>query len=151
MANERTTPLVIGWKEYVDFPVWGLQRIRAKVDTGARSSALDVRSYELWHDAERGPMVRLRLVLYRKKPDRVTIIEAPVLGTIAVRNSSGSSELRPLIEADIRLGPVCRRIRLTVTNRASMRFRMILGRHALAGDFVVDVSRKYLLGRRVSG
>ena len=52
---------------------------------------------------------------------------------------------RPLIETALRLGPVCKRVLLTVTNRAGMRFPMILGRKALEGDFVVDVSQKYLL------
>jgi hypothetical protein len=64
---------------------------------------------------------------------------------LVVRNSNGMSEQRPLLETRMQLGPVCKAIRLTVTNRAGMRFRMILGRKALAGDFVVDVSRKYLL------
>jgi hypothetical protein len=56
-------------------------------------------------------------------------------------------EQRPVIEATLRLGPVSKRVRLTVTNRSNMRFPMILGRTALAGDFVVDVSGKYLLRR----
>jgi ribosomal protein S6--L-glutamate ligase len=68
-----------------------------------------------------------------------------VLRTVVVSNSGGMREERPLIEAAVRLGPVHKRIHLTVTNRARMRFRMILGRQALAGSFIVDVSRKYLL------
>jgi len=63
-----------------------------------------------------------------------------------VSNSGGGRERRPLLEALVRLGPVETRIRLTVTNRSHMRFRMLLGRRALAGTFVVDVSRKYVLG-----
>jgi ribosomal protein S6--L-glutamate ligase len=66
---------------------------------------------------------------------------------VVVRNSIGMRQRRPLIETQIRLGSLDRRIRLTLTNRASMRFRMILGREALAGSFIVDVSQKYLLGR----
>jgi hypothetical protein len=63
---------------------------------------------------------------------------------VTVRNSGGVSEDRPLVETDLRLGPVTKRVLVTITNRAPMRFRMILGRKALEGDFVVDVSRKYL-------
>lgn len=147
MTKEIGARLTVGWKEYVEFPAWDVPRVKAKVDTGARTSALDVRSYELWHDPDRGLMVRLRLALYRKRPERVTEVAAPVVRMTAVRNSSGLCEQRPVIEADVRLGPVGKRIRLTITNRAGMRFRMILGREALAGDFVVDVSRKYLLRR----
>jgi hypothetical protein len=66
---------------------------------------------------------------------------------VRVRSSSGKQEVRPLIEAVVRLGPVTRRIRLTLTDRSSMRCRMLLGRQALAGQFLVDVRSKDLLNR----
>ncbi|HZT83528.1 MAG TPA: RimK/LysX family protein [Gemmataceae bacterium] len=138
-------PLPVGWKEHVAFPEWGVRRVRAKVDTGARTSALGVGGYELWEDAGRGTMVRLRLALSRKHPERQKVVEAPVLRTVVVRNSAGVPERRPVIEALARLGPVEKRILLTLTYRPAMRFRLILGRQALAGDFIVDVSKKYLL------
>ena len=141
-------PLVVGWKEYLDLPDWDITGVRAKIDTGARTSALDVAGYELWHDADLGGLrIRLRLALRRRRLARLTTVEAPVLAIVAVRNSGGACEHRPLIETVIRLGPVQKRIRLTVTNRSAMRFRMILGRQALAGDFQVDVARTYLLRR----
>jgi hypothetical protein len=139
--------LLIGWKEYLAFPEWGIRRVKAKVDTGARTSALDAVSYDLWQQEGVGLCVRLRLALHRKRPGELTVVEAPVLSLVVVRNSSGLSEQRPLIEVPIRLGPVGKRIRLTVTNRSGMLFRVILGRQALADDFVVDVSKKYLLRR----
>jgi hypothetical protein len=136
-------PLTVGWKEYLDFPEWGLRRIKVKIDTGARTSALDVLSYELTTDGHI-PVAQLRLALDRKHPERLTTVTTPVLRTIIVSNSNGTCEERPLIETTIRLGPVTKRVRLTLTNRAGMRFRMILGRKALEGDFIVDVSRKYV-------
>jgi hypothetical protein len=138
-------PLVIGWKERLDFPEWGVRRVKAKADTGARTSALDALSYELFQADGRGLCVRLRLALHRARSDELHLVEAPVLRMVVVRNSGGLSEQRPLIETDIVLGPVRKRIRMTVTNRSGMRFRVILGRLALADDFVVDVSKKYLL------
>jgi hypothetical protein len=141
----ESRPLVIGWKERLDFPAWGIRRVRAKADTGARTSALDAVAYELYH-AEGGALwVRLRLSLLRKHAAGPLVVEVPVLRTVVVRNSGGQHEERPLIEADVVLGPVRKRVLLTVTNRAGMRFRVLLGRSALAGDFVVDVSKKYLL------
>jgi hypothetical protein len=137
-------PLVIGWKEYVAFPDWPIRRVRVKVDTGARTSALDVAGYEV-QDAENGAVAILRLALSRKHPERVTVVQAPVLGLVSVCNTGGVLERRPVIEATVRLGPVQKRIRLTLTSRAHMRFRMILGRQALLGSFIVDVSQKYLL------
>ena len=147
VAATRTTvqgPLVIGWKEYVDFPDWRIRRVKVKIDTGARTSALDVLSYDL-RQTETGLVADLRLALSRKHPERVTIVSVPVLETVVVRSSTGMLEQRPLIETAIRLGPVTKRIQVTVTNRSCMLFRMIMGRKALEGDFVVDVSKKYLL------
>jgi hypothetical protein len=141
MSDER---LLIGRKEYVAFPEWGIHRIRAKVDTGAHTSALDVLGYDLWQVEGQGLYGRLRLALNRQRPDRYRMVETPVLRLVSVCNTGGVRELRPLIETTIRLGPVTRRIRLTVTDRAAMRHRMILGREALCGAFVVDVSRKYI-------
>lgn len=142
MVNE---PLIIGWKEYLDFEEWKIRHVKAKIDTGARTSAIDVSSYELREVNGTGLVAELRLALYRRHPERLTIVHTPVLRMVVVRNSCGLYEQRPLIETSIRLGPVHKTIRLTVTNRANMRFRMILGRKALENDFVVDVSRKYLL------
>src|SRR5262249_48354558 len=127
------------------FPDWGIRRVKVKIDTGARTSVLDVLSYELRHAEGQPLMAELRLALDRKHPHRLTVVYVPVLSMVAVRNSSGLKEQRPLIETPIRLGPVTKRVRLTVTNRSNMRFRMLLGRKALENDFIVDVSRKYVL------
>jgi hypothetical protein len=146
MAGDVRRPLLIGWKERLDFPTWGIRRVKAKADTGARTSALDAVSYELYHADGAGLCIRLRLALQRKAHlGELRVVETPVLRMVVVRNSSGMREQRPLIEAEVALGPVRKRVLLTVTNRAAMRFRVILGRLALADDFVVDVSKKYLL------
>lgn len=146
----RDSPLTVGWKEYLDFPEWGLRRVKVKIDTGARTSALGVLSYELYESPNHERIARLRLAPYRKHPERVAVVEAPVLETVVVRNSGGMHEQRPVIEAVVRLGPVCQRVRLTLTSRPCMCFPMILGRKALEGTFVVDVGKKYLL-RKKSG
>lgn len=141
--------VTIGWKEYVDFPEWGVRRVKAKADTGARTSALDVARYVI-EDRAGKLIARLDLALNRRRPDRLVTVEAPVLHQVVVTSSNGVREERPVIETRIRLGPVEKRIRLTVTNRSGMLFRMLLGREALAGSFVVDVGHKYLLGGKSS-
>jgi hypothetical protein len=146
-ADQGGALVLIGWKEYVDFPDWGIHRVKVKIDTGARTSALDVPSYEVIQTPG-GRVARLRLALNRKRPEERFLIEVPILRTVLVCNSSGTREERPLIETTLRLGPVTRRIPLTITNRSGMLFRMILGRNALAGSCVVDVSKKYLLGKK---
>jgi hypothetical protein len=135
--------LLIGWKEYLDFPEWGLHHVRVKIDTGAWNSALDVASYDVEPGAQ-GFVARLRIIQHRR-PQRFLEVQTPVLRMTVVRNPCGQRESRPVLEALVRLGPVTRRIQLTVTNRSHMRHRMILGRQALAGAFVVDASRRYLL------
>jgi len=133
-------PYLIGWKEYVDFPDWPIGRVKAKIDTGARTSVLDVAAYVITEG-----IVCMTLILDRKRGRRRHVIATPLLRFVEVCNTGGALESRPLIQTTIRLGPVTKRINLTLTDRTDMRFRLLLGRKALEGDFVVDVSRKYLL------
>jgi hypothetical protein len=146
-AREPAGKLVIGRKEYVAFPEWNLWRVRAKVDTGAYSSALGVAGFELIETAL-GLQVRFHPPARRRRSagERPEVVEIPVVKLVTVRSSSGCLQRRPLIEPLIRLGSVTRRIRLTVTDRSGMRCPMLLGRQALAGAFLVDVSSRYLLG-----
>jgi hypothetical protein len=141
-------PLPIGWKERIDFPDWGLRRVKVKIDTGARTSAVGAVYYEVLDLPGEGKVADLTLALDRKAPDKQVRLRVAVLGTVVVRNSAGQRELRPVVETRVRLGPLTKVIRLTVTNRAQMRFPVILGRQALAGDCLVDVSRKYLLRKK---
>ncbi len=147
MPSESARPLLIGCKEMIAFPEWNIRRVRAKVDTGAWTTALDVCESHL---VELGPgkyLVRFSPVLTRKKGTCGPIIEAAVVRMVMVRNTSGNAELRPVVETEIQLGPVRKRIRITLTDRSRMRSPVILGRSAIAGEFVVDVARKYLMRR----
>lgn len=148
MEPIRRRPLLIGWKEYVDFPDWDIRHIKVKMDTGARTSALGVVCYELRQEPELGLVAEMRLALRRRRPDDVVVVRAPVLRMVVVSNSGGMKEERPLVETRLRLGRVVKTVALTVTSRAGMLFSVILGRRALDSDFVVDVSQKYLLRKR---
>jgi hypothetical protein len=138
-------PLLIGWKEYVEFPEWHLQHVRGKIDTGARTSALGVLDYELVDRVGVGPVARMRVALYRRRPERVRVVEAPVVRQAVVRNTGGVWEQRPVIETLMRIGPVHKRIQLTLARRTGMLSPLLLGRQALADSFVIDAARKYLL------
>jgi hypothetical protein len=136
--------ILVGWKEFLDFPEWGLKRVRVKVDTGACTSALGVVNYHVQDNHPAGPLAHLELALYRRRPERLTLVQTPVVATVVVKDSGGRKEQRPVIEVQIRLGPVVKRIRMTITRRCAMCYPILLGRQALAGHFVVDVSQKFL-------
>jgi hypothetical protein len=143
------TPLLIGWKEYADLPELGIQGLKAKVDTGARTSTLHMRSCHVLEILPDGTeRVELTLDPWRRHPGRTVTVQARVLRRIRVTDSGGHREVRPVIETELALGPVRKRILVTLTDRSGMLFRMILGRKALEGNFRVDVSHKYLLRRK---
>jgi hypothetical protein len=146
---------VVGWKEYLDLPELGVFRLKAKMDTGARTSSLHVESFavvEVLPDGAR--IAEVTIATGQRHLERTVTARVKLLGPLRVTDSGGHREVRPLIETEVVLGLVRRRIRLTLTDRSGMLFRMILGRKALEGDFVVDPARKYLLRRwhpRVAG
>lgn len=140
-AESRT---IIGWSEYVDFPEWGIQGVRAKVDTGARTSALHVEDIEALGDGH----VRFHVVTGRKGPFGRTAVCAKVVKWGRVRSSSGHYTVRCFVKTRIRVGPVEKEVELSLVSREKMLYRMLLGRRALARDFLVDVSRRRMLGGR---
>lgn len=143
---EGSGPVPIGWKEYLDLPEMGIFRLKAKVDTGARTSALHVDSLNVVETLPDGTEIaEVELGIDRRRPGRRVAARVALLGRLRVKDSGGHPELRPYIETELVLGPVRKRIRLTLTDRSGMLFRMILARKALEGDFLVDTSRKYLL------
>lgn len=141
--SSRRELVLIGWTEYVDFPDWGVRGLRAKVDTGARTSALHVDDIrELSRDR-----VRFDVVLHRKHSDRRVPVTTPVRRRGRVRSSTGHFSERIFVATRLRVGPVEREVEMSLVDRQGMLFRMLLGRSALAGHFAVDVGHRYLLGR----
>lgn len=134
--------VVIGWTEYVDLPRWGVTRLRAKVDTGARSSALHV---ENLRELPRG-YVSFDVVLHRKKRDRHVQVHTKILRRSHVRSSTGESSHRIFVSTTLRIGPVHKEIELSLVDRGQMIHRMLLGRSALSGPFLIDVDRRMALG-----
>jgi hypothetical protein len=134
---------IIGWNEYVDLPDWGISALRAKVDTGARTSALHVDNIQ---ELPRG-RVRFEVVLHRRKRDRRIRVETRVRRRARVRSSSGHQMLRIFVATRVRLGDAEHEIELSLVDRERMIHRMLLGRSALEGRYLVDVDRRAVLGR----
>jgi hypothetical protein len=139
--------IALGWREWLCLPELGITAIKAKVDTGARTSALHAFRVEAFESAGRS-RVRFALHPLQKRNDVIVECEADVLDRRNVIDSGGHNELRYVIRTPIRIGAVELPIELTLTDRDSMKFRMLLGRSALQERFVIDPARSYMLGRR---
>jgi hypothetical protein len=139
MSSNGDTPL-IGWRERVDLPQWGLHGVRAKIDTGARTSAIDVAQIEELDDG------RIRFEVVGKTiPTRKTKwVEARPVRTSTVKPSHGEPQTRHVCLTTLRIGAHTHEIEISLVCRRNMLCRMLIGRTALAGHFLVDASSMYL-------
>lgn len=132
--------LTIGWKESIDLPEWGIRHITAKADTGARRSAIDVkRIIELPNNK-----VQFDIVLHRKNRDFIQTVVAPIAHQTHVRSSNGQQHERYFVTTSIKIGRITKTIELSLVNRKNMTCRMLLGRKALEGDFLIDSAQTHL-------
>lgn len=144
----KTEPLVtLGWREWVSLPVLGIKQIKAKVDTGARTSTLH--AFEIKEFEEHGKK-RVRFKIHPLQHDNDTVIEcvADVIDQRVVSDSGGHREKRWVIRTDVVIGPHTWPAEMTLTARDDMLFRMLLGRTAMKHKAQVDPSRSYLVGKK---
>ncbi len=134
---------VIGWREIIALPELEIDRIKVKIDTGARSSALH--AFHLKQFQHNGTeMIRFQVHPYQRNNHYTITAEAEILDWREVRNSGGHAQLRPVIETNVELGGKQWQIELTLTNRDVMGFRMLLGRQAIRRRFLVDAGGSFL-------
>jgi hypothetical protein len=141
--QRRTAKVEIGWCEMVDIPSLGLSGVYAKMDTGAATSSIHATRVkpvlrdgkpcvEFWFRPNAG-----------EKPKRY---EAPVIDRRSVRSSNGEIQERYVIAAQFCFGKLCWNGQLTLANRRSMAFPLLIGRRALRRGFLVDSGRRWVLG-----
>lgn len=141
------SPITLGWKEWLGLPGLGIDAVKAKVDTGARTSALH--AFEI-DELDGGD--RLRFLVHPLQRDRDTVVEcfADVVDRRTVSDSGGHRELRWVIQTEVTIGPYAWPAEFTLTARDNMLFRVLLGRTAIKGLALVDPSKAYLVGRSPS-
>lgn len=147
MTSKSKDSQVLGWREWIGFPELGIPQVKAKVDTGARTSCLHAflvepfeRDGRQWVHFDMHPM--------QGNSSDVIRCETPVLERRIIRDSGGHEELRYVIETVVTIGDSRLYTEVTLTDRDSMKFRALLGRTAIRGHYLVDCSHSYLVGKR---
>lgn len=138
---------IVGWREYVSLPRLKLINLKAKVDTGARTSALHAFALEEFHQSGQR---KIRFAIHPLHRDNKKIIwcTSSILDRRRVSDSGGHRELRYVIVTDIVIGSQRFPIEVTLTNRDNMLFRMLIGRQALKNKFLVNPTKSYLQGEQ---
>ncbi len=146
--TEPKTPVddslpLIGWREWLSFPDLGIPGIKAKIDTGARSSCLHTHDYEIF-EKDGAEWTRFHLHPLVDRSELMLTCEAPVVDRRVVKDSGGHEEERLYIETTAFLGKFSFPIQLNLSNREGMKFRMLLGRVDMAQRFTVAPGRSYV-------
>jgi hypothetical protein len=147
MGMETEQPLTLGWREWLALPDLAIPLIKAKVDTGARTSTLHTFYVDPFKSGGK-PYARFGLHPLRGRTDIAIHAQAPLIDCRQVTDSGGHRERRFVILTQVAMGGRAWPIELTLTNRETMLFRMLLGRTAMAGRALVDPDRSFLLGRQ---
>jgi len=151
MTEKQTLPkverplLIVGWMEYVDLPDLGLLKVKAKIDTGARTSALHARDIETF---KKGAEDWVRFTTHAPHGDTDIQIESPIHSMRSIKNTSGVPEERIVIRTKFRLAQRSWTIDLSLTDRGNMTFGLIVGRTALKNNSIAVHTRRALLTQK---
>ncbi len=136
----------IGWREWISLPEIGVDWVKAKVDTGARSSSLHAFNLEEFTKEDQ-PWVRFEVHPWQRSTRDASLVETPLLEWRSVRSSSGVAEKRPVVRTTVAVGGQAHEIDMSLTRRDDMGFRMLLGREAVRKRFLVNPGRSFLTGK----
>lgn len=137
--------LVLGWEEWIGLPKLGLPAVKAKVDTGAKTSSIHAFMIEPYGRRDR-PRVRFGVHPVPERPDITVFCSAELVGQRVVTSSNGESEMRYIISTPVTVGDQTWDIEISLTNRESMQYRMLFGRTALKENIILDPNQSFVLG-----
>lgn len=145
---KRFAKTVIGWEEWLALPDLGLPAIKAKVDTGAKTSALHAYNILAFVDEDGRNMVKFKVHPLQRNIKLTVDCVAPLVAEREIVSSNGESETRYVIRTALVFADRCVETELTLTSRHKMAFRMLLGRDTLrAAKFIVDPTKAFALGK----
>ena len=147
MPKSKKDKLVIGWREWVKMPDLHVENIKAKIDTGAKTSAIHAENIKFIKRKGRD-LVKFDIYPLQKNKTKKNTATAELFDMRQVRSSNGQMEKRPVIITDIELDGEKWPIEMTLTKRDVMGFRMLLGRQAFQGRYLIDVEKSFLAEKR---
>ena len=147
MTEPPYSTTIVGWREWVTLPDAGVPWIKAKIDTGARTSSIHAFDVEEFRDDDGTDWVRFGVRPWQESDEDAVVVERPVHDRRTVRSSSGHSDERIVVLMDVVLHGRTRTVEMTLSNRDEMGFRMLIGREALRDGFLVAAGESFLGGR----
>ena len=134
---------LIGWREWVSLPDLGIDAIKVKVDSGARTCALHATKIKYIETRDGQTLVSF-VIVSQISPRKTIRVRAPLVQQRKVKSSMGHASLRPVILTQIRLGGDTWPVEVTLVNRDPMGFRMLIGRRALRGRFLIHPAKSFI-------
>jgi hypothetical protein len=134
---------MIGWREWVELPELGIEAIKVKVDSGARTSALHATKIRYIEQSDGNTVVSF-MVTKQMNPRKTVRVHAPLVEQRVVKSSLGHASLRPVIRTIVKIGKMSWPVEITLINRDPMGFRMLLGRQAVRSKFLIHPARSYI-------
>lgn len=147
MKKKKKELVSIGWREWVSFPGLKIKTIKAKIDTGARTSALHVSNIKI---LKRTNTVTFTIHPVQRHRNPVINTSGELIDERTITSSNGESTIRPVIKTKLKVGKKIFSIELTLVNRDLMGFRLLLGRSAMKKRYLVDSGQSFLISKNIN-